>query len=402
MYLVLVAFKNLRRNIRRTIAIMLTIAVGVSALFCFDGFIEGVLDQYREGTIHSQYGHGQIFEKGYRDNYYEKPEDHWIRNYAEIENALRGREQIEYIFPRIRFSSLVSNGNIKLSGIGQGIDPEEEAKFFYGLNIEKGKAIQDEKEGILLGIGLAKALNLDIDDQVTLMTSAHDGQMNQIRLKVTGIFHTGLKDFDDKMFQIPIDQAKRLLKTDRIESIAIGLKSLDAWDIEAKDFMKSFPNHEAVSFEVLDKIYYQHSVTWLKSQFHTVQIIIITIVLLGIFNTISTIVLERKQEIGNLRANGESIFDVMKLLLIEGAILGFLGSCFGVLISLIFNTLFLKEGIVMPPGPGLTRDFIAYLQLKPETALFTILIGVIASFVATLLSGLKVAKMAISEALRSI
>lgn len=56
----------------------------------------------------------------------------------------------------------------------------------------------------------------------------------------------------------------------------------------------------------------------------------------------------------------------------------------------------------MPPGPGLTRDFVAYLQMQPETAVSTILIGMTAALIATFFSGLKVAKMPIGEALRSI
>ncbi len=402
MLLILIAFKNLSRNLRRTLSIILTLSIGVGALFCFDGFIKGVLDQYREGTIHSHYGHGQINEFSYRDTFYEKPSDHWISNLDELTTFLKNEEGVTHVFPRINFSAFLSNGKTNVSAMGQGIDGKSEAEFFYGLNIEQGKALSDEKEGIVLGIGLAKALNVIPGSSIDVKGTTVDGKMNLISLKVTGIFHTGSKDFDDKMFRIPLNQAQKLLNTQSVESVSLGLQSLEDWDLIIEQVNKKFPNLEATSFEVLDAIYYQHSVNWLKSQFRTVQMIIVLIVLLGIFNTVSTIVLERRQEIGNLRANGESVFDIMKLLLSEGVILGLLGSLTGILISYLLNWTILYNGITMPPGPGLTRDFVAYLQMEPEMALSTVFMGMSAAFVATFFSGLKVAKMPIAEALRSV
>lgn len=401
MLLILISFRNLFRNLRRTISIILTVALGVGALFCFDAFIHGVLNQYRDSTIHSHYGHGQLNEKGYRETYYEKPSDHWIADSDELETFLKNQPGVEYIFPRIAFSSFLSNGKTNVSAMGQGVDGVSESKFFHGLNILSGEALEAQPDGIVLGCGLARALNLNPGDLVTVMVKDVNEQMNQIELKVTGIFQTGSKDFDDKMFRIPLKQSQKLLNTKSVESFALGLKSVEDWEKVTEATLNKFPNLEATSFAVLDAIYYQHSVNWLTSQFRTVQLIIVTIVLLGIFNTISTIVLERRQEIGNLRANGESTFDIMKLLLSEGVILGFLGSLAGVMISLSLNLTFLKNGITMPPGPGLTRDFVAYLEMQPEMALSTILMGVTAALIATFFSGLKVAKMPIGEALRS-
>jgi putative ABC transport system permease protein len=402
MLLILISFRNLFRNLRRTISIILTVALGVGALFCFDAFIKGVLSQYREATIHSHYGHGQLNEKGYRETFYENPSEHWIGNSDQLESFLKTEDGVEYVFPRIGFSSFLSNGKTNVSAMGQGVDGVSESKFFTGLNIEKGEALSDQPNGIVLGIGLARALNVNPGDSITVMANDVKGIASRIELTVTGIFHTGSKDFDDKMFRIPINQAKRLLHTNLVESFAIGLKSHEDWERVSENTLKAFPHLEATSFAVLDAIYYQHSVNWLTSQFRTVQLIIITIVLLGIFNTISTIVLERRQEIGNLRANGESTTDIMKLLLSEGLILGFLGSLAGILISLSLNLTILQNGITMPPGPGLTRDFVAHLEMQPEMAISTILMGMIAALIATFFSGLKVAKMPIGEALRSV
>jgi len=402
MILFLIAFRNLFRNLRRTISVLLTVTLGTGALFCFDGFINGVLNQYREGTIHAHYGHGQINTAGYRDNLYDTPSDHWISNYSQIDTFLKKQPGVEHVFPRINFSALVSNGKRDMGALGQGVDGDAEALFFYSLNIVKGQTLNDQPNGILLGVGLAKALNVQPGDPVTVIASTTAGGMSHVQFTVTGIFHTGTKAFDDKIFRVDFRQAQQLLKTNQVESISLGLRSLSDWGAVSKAVGEEFPELEAASFEELDTVYYQHSVKWLKSQFKIVMIVILVIVSLGIFNSISTTVLERKQEIGNLRANGESSWDIMKLLLCEGAVIGFVGSLMGILLSLLVNFTVLKNGIALPPGPGLTRDFIAFLRLQPEMAVWTLCMGTGAAIMATIFSGLRVARMSIGEALRSV
>lgn len=399
--LLMMALRNLLRNVRRTLAIIVTIALGTGALFLFDGFNNGILNQYRDNTIHAHYGYGQITMKGYREKVYEKPWEHWITNYSDLEAFLRKLPDVEYVFPRVSFFALLTNGKITVSGVGQGVDGQNEAKFFNALNVISGETLSNQEDGILLGRGLARALDVKVGDVVTVLANTIHGTLNGIDLTVTGIFHTGSQDFDDRIFRIPIKQAQTLLDTDRIESVALGLKSLEAWDQVSQAVEKQFPVMETTPFAVLDEVYYQHSVDWLKAQFGVIQVIILTIVLLGIFNSVSTSILERKQEIGNLRANGESTLDIMKLLACEGIALGIIGSILGILLSIVLAETFLRNGIVMPPAPGLTRQFHVMVELRAPMAVQTFVLGVATAFVATIIAGVRVARMSIGEALRS-
>src|ERR1700733_4311237 len=137
------SFMNLFRNFRRTFAILLTIALGTGVLFSFKGFINGVLTDYRDTTIHSHYGHGQIHTKHYRESFYSDPWNHWIENWEEITAYLSSQDSVEYIFPRVSFSALLKHGNTTMSGFGQGIDAVQEAGFFHGLSIETGQTLYD-------------------------------------------------------------------------------------------------------------------------------------------------------------------------------------------------------------------------------------------------------------------
>ena len=396
------SFMNLFRNYRRTLAILLTIALGTGVLFSFKGFINGVLNQYRESTIHAHYGHGQIHTKNYRESVYAEPWKHWIGNREEIEKFLIEQKAVTHIFPRNHFPALLKHGNVTVSGFGHGILAEKEAGFFNRLNIEIGAPLTTQQKGILLGKGLAKALNVNPGDKVILLVSAIDGVMSEAEFIVSGIFHTGSLDFDGRIFRVQLAEAQALLKTKDIELISLGLRSHTDWDSFAEVFEKAFPQLEATSFNVLDKVYYQHSVDWLNAQFKVIQIIILSIVILGIFNSVSASILERKQEIGNFRANGESVIDIMKLITLEGIFLGILGSCLGLAIAFVAMKAFLDHGILMPPGPGLTRPFYICFHFEWPMVFSTLGLSAGAAIFASVLAGLRVAKMPIAKALRAI
>lgn len=400
--MIFLAFKNLFRHRRRTFAILLAIALGTGVLFSFQGFINGVLKQYRKNTIHALYGHGQINLKDYRETVYVKPWEHWIQNSGEIEKYLADQTVVEHLFPRINFHALLKKDNITISGSGQGIEAKDEANFFYGLNIDEGKPLVDQPDGIVLGIGLAKALNAHVGDKITLIVNSVNGQINQAELSVVGIFNTGSVDFDSRIFRLQLKQTQNLLDTSSVELIALGLDDDADWDVFAKALEKQFPDLEATSFAILDKIYYQHSVDWLNAQFKIIQMIILSIVLLGIFNSISSAILERKQEIGNFRANGESVSDIMRLITLEGSFVGIIGSCLGIGLTYFVLKTFLENQVMLPPGPGMTRPFYITFHFNWVMVFTTLTLSTVTAVLASVLAGIKVARMPISEALRSV
>jgi len=400
--LIRLALRNLLRNPRRTAAVLLTIAVGTGSLFIFHGFNTGIMNQYRDNSIHARFGHGQVNTRGYRDQVFERPWEHWITDWSGVESRLRRVAAVEFVFPRLGFAALLTNGRITVAGRGEAIDGAVESKFFTTLNVIEGRTLGAEPDGILLGRGLARALDAHPGGKLTVMAQDVHGTMNRATLTVVGVFHTGSREIDDALFRIPLVQGQALLGTDRVELIALGLRSVDDWDAVQRVIDTEFPDLEAAPFAELDKVYYQHSVDWLAAQFAVIRIIILAIVVLGIFNTVSISVLERKQEIGNLRANGESMAEVMWLLALEGAALGLLGGALGILLALGLDFTFLREGILMPPAPGLTRQFHVLIEFQPAMAVIAFLLGTGATLIATVLAGVRVVRMPIGEALRAV
>lgn len=400
--LITMALRALLRNRRRTLVTLATMAIGSGALFIFQGFNTGLLNEYRNNAIHAHYGNGQINTVGYRDKILPKPWEAWIGNPEPVLSAIRSIDGVTHVFPRIEIAGLLSNGTRSIGARGQGIDGQAEGSFFKTINVIEGQSLNDSPDGVVLGKGLAESLDLSVGDRVTLLANTVYGSLNGADLVVSGIFHTGSRELDDSFFQIQLMQAQRLLDTEKVEKISIGLRDHAEWVQVAQAIQNLSYGLEATPFEILDKIYYQNSVDFLNAIYSLVGFVILFVVVLGVFNTSTSSILERVQEIGMLRANGESRRDIFSLIAFEGLIASLIGSLLGLFVVVVFNFIFLTDGFYMPPGPGITRSFKTYIELSVpmgiEAASFIVVAGVLGATLAVI----KILRAPIAGALRHV
>ncbi len=393
------AWRNLFRNPRRTLASLITVGLGAAGLLIYQGFNTGIMNQYRENTIHGHYGYGQVFPLGYHGKVLEKPWEAWVENWEEVEKQIKSVPEVNEVFPRISFYAFLVKGGVTLGGKGDGIISQRENKFFNQLNFIAGGDIEEDDQ-IILGKGLAESLDAKIGDKLTLLAQTIHGQLNGVDARVVGIFHTGVKSVDDIYFRMNLKAAQDLLNTNRVESFSLDTKGVDHWDAVAQGIVAKNPNLEPIRFEILDKVYYQNSIDFLAAQFAFIRSIIILIVALGIFNTIAVGLLERAGEVGALRANGESRYRLFKILTLESSFIGIFGGVIGVVIAFIMWGL-LSKGIPMPPGPGITRQYLIYLEIKPIHLVQALILPALTAIISSLWPIRKLLKKTIPELLRS-
>lgn len=395
-----ISWRNLFRNPRRTWASLCTVALGAAGLLIYQGFNTGVMNQYRENVIHGYYGYGQVFPQNYYGKVHETPWKLWFENPEQAEQQIRTSSAVKQVFPRVSFYSFVVKGGITLGGKGEGVIPDRENAFFTAMNFIEGHDLQAPDQ-IILGKGLAQSLDAKVGDVVTLLTQTVNGQLNGADLTVAGIFFTGKQIIDDSFYRVDLKQAQQLLDTNRVEMFSLATAGVESWPQVERDIRKANPALEAVPFEILDKNYYQNSVDFLNAQFSFIRSIILVIVAMGIFNVISTGLLERAGEIGALRANGEKRSRLYKILMIENALLGVLGGLLGIVIAVVVNKTLLAKGIPMPPAPGITRQFFVFLEILPSHYTQALLLPMLATLLASLWPVWKLLRKTIPELLRS-
>ena len=396
------SLRNVFRNRRRSLFALATIAMGALGLFVFMGFNRGLMNQYRANTIRARWGHGHLYVQGYRDRAHARPSEHWIERPSAVMAQLRGLPDVLDLFPRLTVSAILVAGEHTVGGNGEGIDGAAEAGFFTQLNYRDGGDFRDRGDGIVLGEGLARGLGVRLDDEIRLVVQGGEPSPHSAALRVTGIFHTGSQEFDSRAFRIPLGVAQSLLATDRVESIAVALTGVEAWPAFAKAVQASFPGLEAVPFDELDRIYYRHAVDWLDAQFAFIRGIILLVVFLGIFNVISMAVLERTREIGTLRANGDSRVAIAFGHVLEAVVLAVLGAAIGLTAGWALSAGPLRDGIAMPPAPGITRSFRIQIELAIADGAQVLGLAVLTAVVGCLLPVWRAVRMPIAEALRHV
>lgn len=381
----------------------MTVAFGAAGILIFQGFNEGIFSSYRENTIRVRYGHGEVFPKGYREKKSEEPWRDWFENGDQIEATLAKIPGVVTVFPRVTFYAFMTKGGVTLAGRGEGVLAEREAKFFSSLNFVEGTDLDkasDPLSAIILGKGLAASLNAKPGDVITVLGQTVNGQMNGLELTVSGIFHTGSNEFDSTFFRTQLASAQSLLDTNRIEKFSLETTGIEAWPTVDRLVEAAIPTSEARSFDDLDAIYYGNAVNFLNSQFAFIRVIMLLIVALGIFNTIATGLIERAGEVGALRANGESRIRLFSILIFESAFLGLLGGGLGIVLAVAIQYSALANGVLMPPGPGITRTFLIFLEILPSHYVQALILPALATIVASVLPISRLVNSSIPALLR--
>lgn len=196
-FIIKLAFRNILRHTRRSvitaIAIMLMIALFVIIKSFLDGSEKQVLS-----NITKQSGHIQLHQAGYADEARSIPLDIAISGPATVVGLLAANPHIKTITERIRFMTLISNGDKTVTAMGMAIVPDAESKISdLNTKIIEGKYDLASDKAII-GYGLAQSLHVKVGSVLTLVTNTSYGSMNAVDIEISGIARTG--DNPDRRF----------------------------------------------------------------------------------------------------------------------------------------------------------------------------------------------------------
>lgn len=397
------ALRNLRRNTKRTIVAVATVASGIVAFLLAGGFINWIFHDMREATIHSQLGHLQIvrpgyFEKGIADPYaFLLPADS-----AEL-GKLATITGVTSITPRLAFSGLASFEETTIAFAGEGIDPIRERPISSRITIKEGRDIEriDEASAIL-GEGLAKSLGIKPGDSIVLLGTTASGSANAIEVTVVGTFFTIYKEYDDTALRLPIPLARKLMKVDGATSwVALleetGLTPSVAASARGMLAEKSF---QIIPWTDLAD-FYNKTVVLFSKQVDVVKFIIGLIIVLTISNTQTMSVLERTTEIGTSLAIGSRSSEILRLFLLEGALIGIAGGLLGLALGYLLATVISSIGIPMPPPPGMARGYTGQILISANLAIDGLLLALLTTLLASFMPAWRASRMNIVDALRA-
>jgi putative ABC transport system permease protein len=344
-----IAARNLRRYQRRTILTSALITLGVVAVLLFIS-ITGSFKNMMVGQItDSMIGHLQIHRKGYLASIDNLPLNRNLnqQQVAKVKEILSGVDAVESFSMRIKLGAMFSNftetTNIRLNAV----IPEQEVKTVPLLS---NRIIEGQKKGVLLQKGeilipelIAKGMKVKMGDSVVLVANNKDGSVNGKTFVVSGVLE-GISGPGGRDGVIHLDDAKELLRINGVEISEIAVRLKNMADLprvfsRLKNELISVTNKEGNpvfevhTWEGLSPFYNIARMIDLMTFF--IKIMLVAIVLVSIMNVMIMAVYERINEIGTIAAIGTLPGKIMALFVIEGFLLGVLGTAVGTVISLI-------------------------------------------------------------------
>jgi putative ABC transport system permease protein len=399
-----VAARNVLRQRRRALFALLTIVGGVVALMLASGFIEWIFLQMRESTIQSQLGHVQVVRPRYFDGGAADPYANLLP--ADAANgalqSLASAPGVQVVTPRLAFTGLVSFGDATLSFSGEGVDPGKEIRLSNGIQIVSGEPLSpSDPVGLVIGEGLAANLGVKVGDRVVLLVTTKSGGVNGVECHVRGIFSTYSKAFDDSSLRVPLETVRKLVKVAGATNWVVVLDRTEDTDLFMEQHGEQLRSKgfEAVPWYHLAD-FYNKTVILFSRQVGVVKFLIGMIIILSISNTLSMAVIERMNEIGTVMALGKRRKAVLRMFIIEGAILGFLGGALGVVVGYILAHIISAIGIPMPPPPGMAKGYIGEIMITWSLVLDALLLAVGTTLIASVVPAWRASNVIIVDALR--
>jgi lipoprotein-releasing system permease protein len=293
----------------------------------------------------------------------------------------------------------------------KGIDPSLEPMVTdLGTSMRSGSLMaldnesSDGRPGILLGKDLAGQLGVDVGDTVTLLTPQGTlspmGVLPRSRIaRVVGIFSLGLLEFDSAYGFVSLPFAQRLLAKARPD--LIQLKVSDIYDAPAiADRLVAALGKEYVAQDWSDINGSLFSALWLEKM--AISITILLIVVVGALNIISSLVLlvmEKSRDIAILKTMGTPPARVMRIFMLQGTIIGVVGTAIGGVLGLVLCYTFDRYRLIQIPIDVYQISYVPFV-VEPLDFTTVIVAALIICFASTIYPSRQASRLDPVQALR--
>jgi len=383
---------------------MLGIALGVAALIIVLSVMNGFQKEVRDRML-GVVSHIEIFSR----------DGQGLQDIDAIMAAARKNPEVIGAAPFIGTQALIARGEDMKGAVVRGIDPALEPQVTDFASTAQHGALQRLKPGefgIVLGGELAQSLYVREGDTVTLV--APGGQVTPAgvvpRLKqftVVGTFESGHYEYDSALAMIHEQDAQKVFRLEGPSGIRLKLKDLNRAPLVAQELANTLPG----AFLIRD--WTKQNKTWFAAvqvEKRMMFIILTLIVAVAAFNLVSTLVMtvtDKRADIAILRTLGASPKSIMGIFVVQGAMVGVIGTLGGLALGLLvaynidvivpaiehaLHTSFLPKDIYlisrMPSDPQRA-------DIMPIT-----IISLILAFAATLYPSWRASRVNPAEALR--
>ncbi len=338
------AWRNIWRNRRRSIIVLVAIAIGLVSLAFTDSLYNGVMVQMFEDQVGTHVTHLQVHRTGFEDN---KVIENWLPDPQRVDSLLRTDPRVRAYSKRLVAFGIVSSAS-NSSGISLvGVEPESERHVTtIARSVVSGSYIAAGQRGALISRRTAEKLDVRIGDKVVVMATELDGQVGADVFRVCGLYQTASSEFDRAYIYVPLEFAQAMLGLgDRVTGYAAIMQEPEmAAAARGRIQQVLGRRYEVLTYAELIPMMMQ--IITLFQQTMVVYYIIIGIAtMFGIVNAQLMSVFERTRELGILMATGMRNRTIIGMILLEAFLLSLLGTVIGLAGGLGLSLVVSETGI---------------------------------------------------------
>ena len=387
-----------------SMGIALGVAVLIIGLSAMNGF-ERELNQ----RILAVVPHAEISSASGQSN---APIDHW----QHLAAKLKQNPQIIGVSPFVSFTALVENGAklkvVQIKGVEMGLQDQVSSLGRFVLN--QGWQNFAQNGGLVLGSGIARELDVQEGDWVSLLISQQKGTENLTQplrecIQVTGILRLD-GQLDHSYALMPLAQAQQLMDYQVEQVSGVELKTADPFNIQTLDYsmLQDYPQ----------MLYLQNWISKFGYMYRDIQLIrtvmyIAMVLVIGVacFNIVSTLIMAVKDKAGDIaimRTLGANNGFIKRIFIWYGLQAGMKGCLIGIVLGVILalNLTALIQGLEGVIGRKLLSDGIYFVDFLPtelhwQDVLLVLLSALILSLFASLYPANRAAKLQPAQVLSS-
>ncbi len=262
-----------------------------------------------------------------------------IESWEALAAALKRHPQVVADAPFVNAQGLLSTGTAVRGVFVRGIVPEREnevADFAQHMRAGRIEDLKPGEFGIVLGIGIARALRLDVGDRVTLISP--QGQVTPAgllpRLKqftVVGVFALDHNEFDSALALVHMQDAQLLYRMDGgVSGIRLKIRDLDRAPQIARELAPRVPRGIFLTDWTQQNANYFRAVQIEKRMMFIILTLIIAVAAFNLVSTLVMVVTDKHPDIAILRTLGASPAAIMKVFIVQGVVIGLVGTVAGV------------------------------------------------------------------------
>ncbi len=399
------AWRNVWRNLRRSLINAAAMGFGLAAIMFGQSLIKSLQAQLVEKSTGSITGHLQVQRRDVEEN---KFPDKYIKDPDAALSVLEKDPRVKVAAKRIHLTGLVSSPEASVGALIAAVEPEKERDITSMSGyIKQGSYLVGHPKGVVMGVKLASRLDIRLGEKVVVMAQAADGSMGAEALRVVGIHETGSESFDGQIIWMPLSAAQELLgRPGQANHLVARLHDLEDAEALRADLAKALPpelrplSWRDIDHEIVGVQAFQDAIL------RIVLLVVFMIVALGILNTQLMSLFERVREFGVLMAIGARPRWVMRLILVESALLGLCGATFGLLLGAALIAHFGRVGLHLAVGDAFSYflPFPSVIYMKPAWASHTeaAVAVVLTSLLAAVPPALRAQRLKPAEALRHV